>query len=182
VAIEARQASWANILPEMPDGLWDALTQLDGERQTALLAHCAALTINVVKEPWNRRPNALAHGDQLARAVNLDMAAAGWMPTFDNYLGRVPKARIIEAVREAKGEQSARLIEHLKKADMAIEAERMLNGTGWLPEPLSLSDIETATDAQTGEAEALPDFLAEDDDGQAEAEEEQPQIAAAAAE
>jgi ParB family chromosome partitioning protein len=63
---------------------------------------------------------------------------------------------------------------------MAMEAERMLNGTGWLPEPLSLSDIETTTDAQTGEAEALPDFLAEDDDGQAEAEEEQPQIAAAA--
>ena len=132
-------------------------------RQAALLAHCASLTINVVKEPWNRRPNALAHGDQLARAVNLDMAAAGWTPTVDNYLGRVPKARIIEAVREAKGEQSARLIEHLKKTDMAMEAERMLNGTGWLPEPLSLSDVETATDAQTGEAEALPDFLAEDE-------------------
>jgi hypothetical protein len=30
----------------------------------------------------------------------LDMAAAGWKPTVDNYLGRVPKARILEAVRE----------------------------------------------------------------------------------
>ena len=37
----------------------------------------------------------------------------------------MPKARILEAVREAKGEQSAQLIDHLKKADMAREAERL---------------------------------------------------------
>ena len=30
------------------------------------------------------------------------MAAAGWSPTVDNYFGRVAKARILEAVREAK--------------------------------------------------------------------------------
>ena len=96
-----------------------------------------------MKEPWNRRPGAFAHGDQLARAVSLDMAAAGWRPTADNYLGRVPKARILEAVREAKGEQSAQLIDHLKKAEMAKEAERLLDGTGWLPEPLRLAEIET---------------------------------------
>ena len=75
--------------------------------------------------PCSRSPRRLAHADTLARAVNLDMAAAGWSPTVDNYLGRVPKARILEAVREAKGEQSAQLIEHLKKADMAKEAERL---------------------------------------------------------
>ena len=80
---------------------------------------------------------------RLARAVNLDMAAAGWTPTVDNYLGRVPKARILEAVREAKGEASAQLIDHLKKADMAKEAERLLDGTGWLPEPLRTSAIRT---------------------------------------
>ncbi|MGH6843774.1 MAG: DNA-binding protein, partial [Methylocella sp.] len=131
-------------------------------------------------EPWNRRPDAFAHGDKLARAVDLDMTAAGWTPTVDNYLGRVPKARILEAVREAKGEKSAQLIDHLNKADMAKESERLLTGTGWLPEPLRLAEIEMAADAPTGEAEALPDFLAEDeDDAQAEAEEEQPHIVAA---
>ena len=77
------------------------------------------------------------------------MAAAGWRPTVDNYLGRVPKARILEAVREAKGEQSAQLIDHLKKADMAKEAERLLDGTGWLPEPLRLADAESGTQAPT---------------------------------
>ena len=51
-----------------------------------------------------------------------------------------PSPRILEAVREAKGEQSAQLIDHLKKADMAKEAERLLDGTGWLPEPLRTSE------------------------------------------
>src|ERR1700722_2752188 len=113
-------------LPETAADLWGALTAFDGDSQAALFAYCASLAVNVVKEPWNRRPGALAHGDQLTRTVNLDMAAAGWHPTVDNYLGRVPKVRILEMVREAKGEQSAQLIDHLKKADMAKEAERLL--------------------------------------------------------
>jgi ParB family transcriptional regulator, chromosome partitioning protein len=151
-------------LPEAPAALWDRLTALDSESHAALFAHCAALTVNIVKEPWNRRPDAFARGDQLARTVNLDMAAAGWAPTVDNYLGRVPKARILEAVREAKGKQSAQLIDHLKKTDMAKEAERLLAGTGWLPEPLRLADVALLADESTGEVEALPDFLAGEDD------------------
>ena len=31
----------------------------------------------------------------------------GWGPTVDNYLGRVPKARILQAVREGKGKHAA---------------------------------------------------------------------------
>ena len=166
-AIETRHAQWAKQLPEAPAALWDALTAFDGDSQAALFAHCAGLTVNVVKEPWNRRPDALAHGELLARTVDLDMAAAGWVPSVDNYLGRVPKARILEAVREAKGEHSAQLIDHLKKADMAKEAERLLEGTGWLPEPLRLADAEPSS-ASAGvvesEAEALPAFLAGDGD------------------
>ncbi len=52
--------------------------------------------------------------------------------TVDNYLGRVTKPRILEAVREVKGESSAQLIDHLKKAEMAKEAEPLLDGSGWL--------------------------------------------------
>jgi ParB family transcriptional regulator, chromosome partitioning protein len=179
-AIDARHAQWAKQLPEAPAALWDTLTAFDSDSQSALFAHCAALTVNVVKEPWNRRPDAFAHGDQLARTVYLDLAAAGWAPTVDNYLGRVPKARILEAVREAKGEQSAQLIDHLKKTDMAKEAERILAGTGWLPEPLRLVEVSPLIDEPTGESEALPDFLAGDDDeAPAEADEEQPHMVAA---
>jgi ParB family chromosome partitioning protein len=180
-AIDERHAQWAKQLPETPADLWDTLTAFDSDSQSALFAHCASLTVNVVKEPWNRRPDAFAHGDQLARAVGLDMAAAGWKPTVDNYLGRVPKARILEAVREAKGEHSAQLIDHLKKAEMAKEAERLLDGTGWLPEPLRLAGAEPTVTEPAGEAEALPDFLAgdEDDGGAADSEEPEPHAIAA---
>jgi ParB family chromosome partitioning protein len=121
----------------------------------------------------------LAHGDQLARAVNLDMAAAGWKPTIDTYFGRVPKLRILEAVREAKGEQSAQLIDHLKKPEMAKEAERLLDGTGWLPEPLRLAGAEPAMAEPADEVEALPDFLADEEDAAADIDEPEPQAIAA---
>ena len=112
-----------------------------------------------VYEPANRynQGRVSAHGvrtrldqaDVLARAVGLDMVQAGWRPTVDNYLGRVTKPRILEAVREAKGEQSAQLIDHLKKADMAKEAERLLDGVGWLPEPLRLVDATCGVRSRT---------------------------------
>jgi ParB family transcriptional regulator, chromosome partitioning protein len=119
----------------------------------------------VAREAWNRRPNALLHGEQLARAVGLDMVAAGWKPTVDNYLGRVPKARILEAVREGRDERSAQLIDHLKKGEMAKEAQRLLDESGWLPEPLRPADpgAPEAGGGEAGQAPDLPAFLAGDD-------------------
>jgi ParB family chromosome partitioning protein len=165
-AIEARHEEWAKRLPREDGGLWAALLALDGDAQAALFSHCASLAVNALIEPWNRNPCRLAHADTLAAAVKLDMAAAGWSPTVENYLGRVPKARILEAVREAKGESSARLIEHLKKPDMAREAERLLEGSGWLPEPLRTPDPDggMATDERDDGGESLPAFLADDGD------------------
>ena len=68
-------------------------------------------------------------------------------------------------MRAGKGEMAAQLIDHLKKGDMAKEAERLLADTGWLPEPLrSASDEVEATADTPSEAEALPDFLADDEE------------------
>jgi ParB family transcriptional regulator, chromosome partitioning protein len=102
----------------------------------------------------------IAQADRLARAVGLDMVEAGWRPMVDNYLGRVTKPRILEAVREAKGEPAAQLIDHLKKTEMAKEAERLLDGTGWLPEPLRLVESVDVPDTSTDKVEDLPAFLA----------------------
>jgi ParB family chromosome partitioning protein len=171
VAIQARHEQWAERLPDEPGALWDALVELSQEEQMALLAHCVSLGVNALFEPvrgYDGRTSAhdiqqrIAAADALASVVGLDMAEAGWTPTVDNYLGRVTKPRIIEAVREAKGDATAVLIEHLKKGDMAREAERLLEGTGWLPEPLRLPVAEPDGE---GIAE-LPDFLAEDEDEQ----------------
>ncbi len=173
-AINARHQAWGDQLPREPGELWGVLQGFDGDSRQALLAHCAATTVNATHEPWNRSPGRLAHADWLAEAVELDMATAGWAPTAENYLGRVTKARILQAVREAKGEQAAQLIDHLKKPEMAKEAERLLAGTGWLPEPLrtpgaqaNKGEVGPEVDEVSG-TESLPAFLAGDDEGEAD--------------
>lgn len=135
-AIEARHRDWADQLPGEPAALWDALTAFEHDSRQALFAHCVGQTLNAVYEAWNRRPRALAHADRLATVLGLDMAAAGWAPGIDNFLGRVTKAQILLAVQDAQGEAAVQRIDHLKKGDMAREAEQMLVGSGWLPEPL----------------------------------------------
>lgn len=135
-AIDTRHAAWAAQLPKEPAILWDTLMAFDHDSRQTLFAHCVSLTVNAVSETYNRRPKAIAHADRLAQAVALDMAAVGWRPTADNYLGRVTKGRILQAVSEAKGDIAAERIRSLKKAEMVKAAEELLAGIGWLPEPL----------------------------------------------
>ena len=78
--IAARHEDWEKRLPENPDALWEALTALDEASRRALLAHCAGLTANLLRDSYNSRPGALEHGEVLAHAVQLDMAEAGWKP------------------------------------------------------------------------------------------------------
>ncbi|MDB5584505.1 MAG: plasmid partitioning protein ParB [Bradyrhizobium sp.] len=174
VAIETRHAVWKNRLPQSDRDLWDALQLLDGNEQAELFAHCAAYAVNALYEVAPRYDNGrisahtverrLAHSHVLARAVGLDMVAAGWKPTADNFFGKVTKARILEAVTDGKGGETAALIDHLKKPDMAREAERLMGGAGWLPEPLRTPELPAQAElldaAQTAE---LPAFLAEPD-------------------
>ena len=180
-AVTERHDAWKADMPKDEAALWDWLAALDDASRAALLAHCVSFGVNALYEKGDRYggPGLSVHGvqhrlaqaDRLARAVGLDMVDAGWRPTVENYLGRVTKPRILEAVREAKGEPSAQLIDHLKKADMAKEAERLLDGTGWLPEPLRMSDADTteAIDGNVAEGgEALPAFLSDDEEGTAE--------------
>jgi ParB family chromosome partitioning protein len=176
-AVAERHKAWNADLPRDEGALWGWLAALDEASRAALLAHCVSFGVNALYEKGDRYggPGISVHGvqcrlaqaDRLAQAVGLDMVEAGWRPTVDNYLGRVTKPRILEAVREAKGDASAQLIDHLKKADMAREAERLLDGTGWLPEPLRLADIGMSPDTQTDGVGALPDFLAGEEDDNA---------------
>lgn len=170
-AVDERHEAWNSVIPLGDDEtLWAWLDGLDEASRQALLAHCVSYGINALFE----RPNPYGSGvsqhgldqrlreaDRLSRATGLDMVDAGWRPTVDNYLGRVTKSRILEAVREGAGEQAAQLIDHLKKGDMGKEAERLLADSGWLPEPLRLrGDDAPATQPDEGEEADLPEFLA----------------------
>ena len=176
-AVNDRHERWGDHIPADDEALWAWLTDLDGGTRMELLALCVSYGVNALFE----RPNPysgsgvsqhgldvrLAQADRLARATGMDMVAAGWKPTVGNYLGRVTKPRILEAVREGAGERAAQLIDHMKKGDMAKEAERLLTDSGWLPEPLRLASLDgdqsgPDDQADTGEDTALPDFLTED--------------------
>lgn len=145
-AIDARHKSWSDRLPDDPERLWDVLAGMSADDQAMLFAHCSAFGINAVWEPANRynegRVSAravagrIAHSQVLARACLLDPVAAGWSATVDNYLGRVPKVRVLAAVEEARGAEAAARLTGLKKPDMAREAEALLDDSGWLAEPL----------------------------------------------
>ncbi len=154
-AIEARHARWQAQMPTEPGELWPVLAGFDADSREALFAHCVGLTVNAVHEAYNRRPKAIAHADRIAEAVSLDMAAVGWRPTAEAYLGRVTKGRILAAVREARGARAAERIAGLKKAEMATAAEELLAGTGWVPEPLRtpgqvFAAVEPETEADAG--------------------------------
>ncbi len=184
-SIADRHERWGDHVPAVDEALWDWLTALEDDRRLELLAHCVSFGVNALQERTNPYGGAgvsdhalkvrLSQADRLARDTGLDMTQLGWRPTVENYLGRVPKARILEAVREGAGERAAELIGHMKKADMA----RRRNGC-WrrragcrsrcvLPGARRTS-LRPATRA-TGDA-ALPAFLvdAEDEDASARGE------------
>jgi len=155
-AVDERHRRWSEQLPREPGDLWDALVAFDADSRDALFAHCVAMSLNAVHEPRNRRLRALAHADRIAETIGLDVAAAGWSPTVENYFGRVTTARILEAVREAKGEQAARHLDHLKKGEMAERAQEILQGSGWLPEPLRTPNRQLASTSQALDAPDQP--------------------------
>ena len=153
-SLDERQQSWRAALPKESSELWGALETFDAHSRDALFAHCVSLSVNAVHEAWNRRPKAFVHADRIAQAVDLDMAAS-WTPTAANFLGRVTKARIQQAVAEARGQRAAERIEHLKKVEMATEAEALLAGSGWLPEPLRTPGRVMAATTETVDAEPV---------------------------
>ncbi len=153
-AVAARHDRWAGMLPKKDSDLWAWLIAQDDATRLSLLAHCAARTVNAVRVPWTHEPKRLAQADTLAQAVGLDMADY-WAPTVDLYLGRVTKARIVEAVRDGASERDAESIASLKKAEMASHAERLLAGKRWLPSLLRTLEPVAAAHSECANAEAI---------------------------
>ncbi|KMO22445.1 DNA-binding protein [Methylobacterium indicum] len=168
-ALDTRREAWARRLPADHGAIWDFLVDLSSEERTELFALCAGLSVNAMHSAYDRRLEAMPHADRLSQLVGLDMTR-DWKPTAVNYFSRVTKGRILEAVREANGEDTARLLEGLKKSEMAREAERLMADSGWLPELLRTPGLtaevpSVPVDAANPEVtpavegEALPAFL-----------------------
>ena len=160
VALCELQQVAGEALPEDSAELFAALLAKPQDELVRLLAVCVASTVDVVT------PRATPHqpGEELAQAVGLDMAA-WWKPTAEGYFKHVSKAVILEAVGQYAPEHVTRLAK-LKKADIASEAERLADGTGWMPAIFKTEGPEAApqeTQAQDApeDAEAMADEPAE---------------------
>lgn len=93
---------------------------------------CVARTVNAGSRTWTTPAGEQCIAAQVATAAGLDMRQC-WTATKDSYLGRVPKALILDAVRERAGAGVANRIAGSKKEVMVADAEQVLAGTGWLP-------------------------------------------------
>ena len=100
--------------------------------------------------------------DHLGSLTGIDMAA-WWRPSAANYFDRVPKALILDALGAIGGPELAARFAAVKKADLAISAERVFSGTyiteaevrdralAWVPEVMRFS---AAPGKPNGELEA----------------------------
>ena len=136
--VAERHDAWCSEIPQDGSDLWDFITGLSEQDRVSLLAHCASLTVNAVKQPGqcSRRQ---AAADKLGTAVGLDMAAH-WSPTPESFFGRITKSQILGAVAEATGKTPGQRIADMKKPAMAETAASLVRGTGWLPLPLRMPE------------------------------------------
>jgi ParB family transcriptional regulator, chromosome partitioning protein len=163
-ALADRHAGWAADMPRDVAALWDFIAGLDQASIMALFAHCASLTVNAVKQPWEKKPRVQETADKLATALALDMTAH-WALTVQTYLGRITKAHIIAAVREAVSDEAADRIASMKKQAMAEAAEQLLAGTGWLPSLMRTPESASPIAQQSETRDAEDGLNLEDSDG-----------------
>ena len=94
--------------------------------------HMRRLYPNAGGRTWTTPEGSRSVAAQVATAAGLDMQRC-WTATKESYLGRVPKALILDAVREAAGVAVAGRIASVKKEVMVADAAALLDGKGWLP-------------------------------------------------
>lgn len=125
--LTAQRDHLLSMLPTEPEALFGWLLEQSHEEKLALLAFCAARTLDAVQTD-----EAITHADEIARALHMDLRH-WWQPTAEGYLTCIPKAAVLRAVAEAVSPQQAARIEKFKKGPLAVEAEKLLAGRGWLP-------------------------------------------------
>lgn len=130
---DALMADWKERLPENADSLIAWLERQSMQTCLNLLAVCAASTLDAVQMPSTSPSNGrLTSANDLASWMKLDMTD-WWEPTAANYLNRVSKSFVLDAVAEARSRQAAKNIAGLKKDKLVADAEKILARTGWLP-------------------------------------------------
>ncbi|WP_209020912.1 hypothetical protein [Shinella sumterensis] len=131
-AWDAMKEAWGEQLPGQSADLWVWLLEQPMDRLLDLLAFVTADNLNGVKTKYDQSGSRLANIEQIAVAVDLDMHQH-WAPQAA-FLSRLSKGQIAEVLQEAGcAPHAVRAVEKAPKAEAVAEAEKLLQGTGWLP-------------------------------------------------
>ena len=131
----AQAEGWADHLPGDSDSLFAALQATALPDLLDLLARCVARSYSVIAQEPKRSARGFDPAGGIEAALQVDMAE-WWSPTPARYLNHVSKAKMIEAVTEARNAEAARPIEKMKKPEAIAAAAALLEGSGWLPSTL----------------------------------------------
>lgn len=130
---------WEDLLqPGDISNLYDDVAALKNKQKMALMAFCFAGTLDVVQSPKafiSKRKKDMT--GELEELLKLDMTDY-WKPTADLYFNHISKDHILQAVKDAKGLDVANALKKLKKSDLAKAAEKRLENSDWLPDPLKI--------------------------------------------
>jgi ParB family chromosome partitioning protein len=128
---------WGHRLPEDPADLWLWLAAQSQDVLLDLLAVVTAANLNAVVARHDTGKQRVAHADVMAEAVGLDMGL--WWSPDALFLSRLSKADISDVMREAGcAEDAAKAVERAPKPEAVMQAEKELDGKGWLPVALRM--------------------------------------------
>ncbi len=131
---------YSSVWTRVPGATVGWLQEQDTPALLGLLAVCVARTADAGRADWTTPHGAGTIQAQVATAAGLDMRQC-WAVTKESYLARVPKALILDAVREGVGASAAARIVGTKKKVMTADAGALLAGTGWLPAVLRVPGV-----------------------------------------
>lgn len=136
---ESVQENYGHKIPGNPADLFDWCLAQSREELLLLLAYAAAHSVNAVEKKFTDRRSGIEQANQLGRALNVRMT--DWFETgAESYFKHINRQSIALAVAEAKGEDASLAVKAAaKKTEAVLIADRMLEGTGWLPAPIRIA-------------------------------------------
>ncbi|WP_130100544.1 ParB/RepB/Spo0J family partition protein [Siccibacter turicensis] len=139
LALMAEKERLAGLLPAGWQSDMTTFFTLPGELMTALLAFCAACSVDGVQTRES------GHTSR-SRLSTLESATGfhlrdWWQPTGENFFGLLTKTQIAAALTDAGLNDAARDTEKLKRADAAARAEREMADNRWVPDWLRSPDV-----------------------------------------
>lgn len=159
-AVEASRQDWTKALPKRASALWAWILEKDQPTIDRLMAFCVAASVDAVAPTsvHGAKSPASTAADDLVDALKLDMRRH-WSISRASYIDALSKAQVLAMLKDA-GQPKAEIerLAPLKASEIASEAERLLAGSGYLPQPLRARWLENepigAADADKPTAKA----------------------------